>query len=113
MDELDSSNVHAARRLRHKEQFRRQPEFSSDDQFLLITSRERSSRQCTIRRPDVKIANDSIGVLLNSFFVEQYAVILHGRFPTVNSKNRVLFQIEVQQQTTTVTILRNMRDAEF
>ena len=65
VDELDGSDVHAARRLGDEQELWLQVELATDDQFLLVAAGERFCRTVDNRRTNVKIFQYLFGPFLN------------------------------------------------
>src|SRR5438132_10607523 len=106
MDEFNRADVDAACWLRHQQELWRQLEFATNDQLLLIAARQGERRQVRIRRAHVEIANHLFSAFLNSFAIEQDPAAGNGRLAIMNSQNRVLRETEIQQQSTSMTVLR-------
>ena len=61
VDELDAADVHAARRLRHQQELRRQRQLAAEDQLLLIAAGEGAGGEVEVRRADVEGFDDPLG----------------------------------------------------
>src|SRR5215216_4966175 len=114
MNKLNRADVHAACRLRDEQELWINFIFTPDDQLLLIPARERSCRQGSIWRTNVKRLNDLGRTSLDGILVKENSAGQRGHRRTiVNAQNRVLREGEVEQQSTAMTILRNVRDTKL
>ena len=107
------ADVHAARRLRHQQQLGLQLELAADDQLLLVAAGERARRQvpgsADARRSARMISAARRRIAARSS--HDAARAGRDRRPVVHAQNRVLGQIEFEQQAAPVAVLGNVRDA--
>ena len=114
MNEFDRADINTARRLRNEQQLRCNVIFTSDDQLLLVTAGKRTRRQCCVWWTNVKALNDLSGASLHGVLVEKNPTHVRGDRRTImNAEDRVLSQTEIEQEPASMTILRDVCDAEL
>src|SRR5438045_4055282 len=107
MNEFDRADVNAACWLRHKQQLWIDVIFTSNDQLLLITARQRARRQCRIRRTNVKALDDLAGTPLDRIVIEKNVThVISNRRPIMHAEDRVLRETKIQQQSASMSIFR-------
>src|SRR5262249_21221974 len=110
MDEFRCANIYAASRLCNKQQFGVNVELPGDDQLLLVTTGQGAGRKPEIGRPDVILPSHPAGSVVDHAPVEQQAA--RDRLFPVDSQNRVVGKIELENKTATMTILGYVGDAD-
>src|SRR5678815_4011128 len=97
MNELDRANIHAARRLRHKQQLWRDVILTTDDQLLLVTTRQRPGRQCSVWWTNIEALNDLRSASLHGILVKKNPARQScDRRAIMNPENRVFSKTEVE-----------------
>src|SRR6267154_552991 len=87
---------------------------ATNNQFLLIASRQRARRKRGVRRAHVKVLDDFQRSPIDCVLIEENAAgVRNNRLPVMNPQDGILSKTKVEQQSAPVTIFRNVSYAQL
>ncbi len=114
VNKLDRADINAASRLRHEQQLWIDVILAPDDQLLLIATGKSARGKCGVWWTNVKLLNDLIGASLNRVVVKKNSAgESSDRRTIMHSEDRILCETEIEQQSASMPIFRNVSDAEL
>src|SRR5262249_21642993 len=87
--------------------------FTSNYELLLIATGENPGRKISIRRSDIELGDHSLCLGSDGSLVEKAQALPRNGREVMSSENRIVSEIEIEQQAATVTILWHVCNSEL